>query len=255
MGPAVISDAFTLKVMFPVEQRIDVVGDAFGVGQASGADGSAGQPTITGIDDGATTRAKAFQVGLRGRMFPHGGIHRGSDNDATRESEIKRRQKVVRETVREFSDEIGGCGGNDESVIALRDGDVLDGAGQSFVRARVGEQAGDDLTSGQSCKGERPNELPGRACHDNLNEVSALLQRAYEFRGLVRRDSSADTQDNAHARFIPVGSAALAAEFRPNREPSRGGLLPWRGRWAFYSRPEARYADRSGVGARAWRRR
>ena len=52
----------------------------------------------------------------------------GSDDDGGLGGEIKRGEKIVGDAVREFSENVGGGGSDEQQIDALRDGDVFDGA-------------------------------------------------------------------------------------------------------------------------------
>ena len=64
-------------------------------------------------------------------------------------------EKIVREAVREFREQIGGGRRNHQDIVFLGHRDVLDRARKRLFGAAGREKAGDDFVPGERRKGER----------------------------------------------------------------------------------------------------
>ena len=106
-------------------------------------------------------------------------------------------EEIVGDAARQFRNDVGSCGGDDQGVDTLGDGDVLDGAFDVGGRFSS-KQAGDDFLPGQSGEGERRNELLRAARHHHLNFDLLLLQPPDQFGRLVGRYSSGNAERDAH---------------------------------------------------------
>ena len=73
-------------------------------------------------------RAQRREIFLRRGMLPHVHIHRGSNNHGSFRGEIQRGEKIVGDSVRKFSENVGSGGRDEQKIDALRDGDMFDGA-------------------------------------------------------------------------------------------------------------------------------
>src|SRR6185503_21362086 len=82
--------------------------DAFGFTQSSRADRSTRHLARVRLNKMDAIRSKLAHVSLRRRVFPHGGIHRGRDQHRSSTGEVSRAEKVVGDSVRKLSDDIGG---------------------------------------------------------------------------------------------------------------------------------------------------
>src|SRR5579859_5817356 len=97
---------------------------------------------------------------------------------------MQRCQKIVRDSAREFRDNVRRRGSDQKQIRSLRHSDMFDRAFKIRFAAGFGEQVGDHFLSGERGKGERRYELAGRARHYNLNRKSILLETAHQLRGL-----------------------------------------------------------------------
>ena len=66
-------------------------------------------------------------------MLPHVGVHGRREHDRAGERQIKSGQEIVRQTVREACDQIGGGGRDHENVVILGDADVFHGAAENAL--------------------------------------------------------------------------------------------------------------------------
>ena len=114
--------------MAEAEDFANFFDDGFGGGQAAGARHAAGEIAFVGIDDVDAARAQRREIFLRRGMLPHVDVHRGSDDYGSFRGEIERGEKIFGDAVREFSENVGSGGSDEQKINALRDGDVFDGA-------------------------------------------------------------------------------------------------------------------------------
>ena len=104
--------------------------------------------------------AQDSQIFARRRMIPHIGVHRGREHHASGEGEIRGGEKIVRQAVREFRQQIGSGGRDHQNIVLLRDADVFDGA-----RKRVFGAGGAEnrlvmhFAAGERGEGQRADEF------------------------------------------------------------------------------------------------
>src|SRR6185369_14237099 len=72
------------------------------------------------LDEINSVRAKLAKVSLRCRMFPHRRVHSGRNQNGRGAGEVSRAEKVVSDSIREFSDDIRGRGRDDQQIDSLR---------------------------------------------------------------------------------------------------------------------------------------
>ncbi len=104
------------------------------------------------------------------------------------------------------------AGATSSRSMLRRERDVLD------VGVQPGrELAGDDRLARDRLERQRPDEPPRRPRHHRLHAMSALLQQARDFDGLVGADAAGDAEpDEGHA--LPtacLGRAARRARTQP----------------------------------------
>src|SRR5262249_58391006 len=90
--------------------------DAFGLGEAAGADVTAGEARLLGVDDADAARAQLGEVVLDGGVLPHLGVHRRGEDHGRFRREQRRGEQVVRDAVGVLADEVGGGGGDHDDV-------------------------------------------------------------------------------------------------------------------------------------------
>ena len=119
----------------------------------------------------------------------HVAVHGGADDDGRAGGEHGGGEGVVRQPLGYPRDGVGGRGGDDHDVGALRDGHVVD----TQFRARV-EDVGDDRPVGDAAECERRRE-PGRGFgHDDVDHRALLGELAGEVDCLVAGDAAGDPQ-------------------------------------------------------------
>src|ERR1700688_3562982 len=143
---------------------------------------------------------------LRRRMIPHIHVHRRSHHHRCSRRQIQSAQKIVRNSAREFSNNVGSRRSNQQQIGTLRRRDMLDGTFQIRFILRITKQVGDYFLPSQSRKSQRRNKFARPAGHHHFHGKSILLQQAYHLRGFVSRDSPCHTHRDSHG--VP-GSAAL----------------------------------------------
>ena len=132
-------------------------------------------------------------------MLPHIDVHRGSDHYGRGGGEIKRRQEIVGDALRELGNGVGGGRSDDQAINALRNRDVLDRA-LHIRRGAIfrGKHVGDDFASGECGKCEGGDEFLRVARQDRLNFQSFLLEASHQLRGFISRHASRNSDCYAH---------------------------------------------------------
>ena len=149
--------------------------DLFLAGEAAGAGHAAGEVAFVGIDDVHSARAQHLDIFLRRRVIPHVDVHRRRDDDRRGGGEIQRGQKIVGDAAREFGEDVGGGGRDEQEIGALRDGDVFDGAVEiGFAAGFGGKQIGDDFLAAERGEGQRRDEFARAAGHHDLHGEAVL---------------------------------------------------------------------------------
>ena len=112
----------------------------FLAGKAACASHPAGEIAFVGIDDVHAARAQHLDIFLRRRVIPHVHVHRRRDDHRRGGCEIQSGQKIVGNAAREFREDVGGGGSDQQQIGALRDSDVFDGAFEIGFAAGFGRQ-------------------------------------------------------------------------------------------------------------------
>ena len=86
--------------------------------QTPDADVFAGHSAAFRLDDLIAEFAQSFQISLRGGMLVHCRVHRGRNQNRRACGENQSTQQIIGEAVREFGDEVGGCGRNQNHLGA-----------------------------------------------------------------------------------------------------------------------------------------
>ena len=98
--------------------------------------------------------------------------------------------EVVGESVREFREEVGGRGRDEEEIRAFGEADVQH-VGLRSPEVRVGRAAG------QGLKRQRRDESGRGRREDRIHVCARLRQLAREIGGFVRGDGAADTEEDS----------------------------------------------------------
>ncbi len=72
----------------------------------------------------------------------------------------------------------------------------------AIARVRLFPQAGDHLVPGERGKGKRLHKLLRRRGHHHVHFDGLALQRAHQFRRLVRGDSAGDAHRHSHVSIV-----------------------------------------------------
>src|SRR4029077_6255568 len=96
--------------------------------QPSSSHHSASQVTFIRLHNIHATLPQLRNIFLRRSMIPHIHVHCRSHHHRRGRRQIQSTQKIIRKPAREFSNNVGGRGSNQQQVGALRHRDVLDGA-------------------------------------------------------------------------------------------------------------------------------
>ncbi len=227
-GPGGDERHFAFQVVARHGRALDGGGDGFGIGEPSRADHPASQVAALRLHNHVSALAQRRNIGLRGGVRPHVGVHGGRNHHRSGECQVEGGDEVVGQAVGHLGDQIRGGRRDHQQIVFLGDRDVFDGA-------LDGEQVGEGLLAGQRGEGQRLHELPRCGGHGGPHLVAALHQQPRQFRGLVGRDAAAYAQNDLHAPARPTGplpAASLAAP-RPSGciSPARAALPPWRSPW------------------------
>src|SRR5215470_17512774 len=131
-------------------------------------------------------------------MIPHVYVHRRRNNKRRGRRKMKCGKEIVRNTAREFRNDVRSRWSNEKQIRPLRNGDVFDRAFEVCLSARFRKKVRDYLLSGKRGKSQRSDEFPGRLRHHDLHTKSILLKPAHQLRGFVCRNSSGDAKRDAH---------------------------------------------------------
>ena len=176
--------------------------NVFQAGKAARPGHATGKVALIRLHDFHAARKQRSHIFLSGGVIPHVHIHGRSDHDRSRTSQIEGGEKIVRNAMREFGNDVRRSRGYQKKVGALRHRNVFNGAFEIGASAGgITEKIGNYFLSGQCGKSKRGYEFPGSARHHHGDAVTLLLQLAHEFGGLVRRDPAGDTQCDAHFRL------------------------------------------------------
>ena len=195
---------FTCQVVAAAHGAENDVGNGFRLRHAAGAHRAAGEQAGAGLNDAHTALTQGFKIGLGGGVIPHVGVHGRSHEDRNRGGQIERGEKIVGNAVREFGEDVGGCGRDYESVGPLRLADVLDGAFVVGGRASRGvvPASGIDLMAGERGEGERLHKVRGRLGHDYVHLDRLLLQCPHQLRRLVGGNATGNADRHSHDSIV-----------------------------------------------------
>ena len=187
------------EIVAQAEHVANFLRDRFRGSEAARAGHAAGEIAFVGINHMNAASTERREIFLRRGVLPHVHIHRGCNNHGSFRSEIQRGEKILGDAVREFSEDVGSGGRDQQKIDALRDGDMFDGAFDVGGRSAGGaKHVGDYFLPGECRKRERRDKFLRRARHHHLHVELFLLQAAHQFSGLIGRHSSGDAQCNLH---------------------------------------------------------
>ena len=159
------------------------------LGQLARPHRPAGQPAGGGGDDLPAIAAQNIQIVLSDRIFKHFGVHGRGDELGAGAGQHSGGEHIVRQPVGQFGAHIGGGGGDEYQVGAVRQGDVLYLVGEVPV-----EGVHHAPPPGELLKGEGGDKSGGVLGHDHLHTGAPLHQRRGQSGRLVGRDSPCDPQ-------------------------------------------------------------
>lgn len=152
---------------------------------------AAGENSFFGADESDAAGFEFCDVFLRGGMMPHFPVHGGRDDERRGRSEHDFGKRAVSETVREFGDNVGGGGRDEDEIGVVGELDVLRSPAFALV-----EDAGENGILGKRLERERRDELLRAVGHDDENFVSAFAKLADEIGGFIRGDGTGDADDD-----------------------------------------------------------
>ena len=107
-----------------VEQPAHQLVDLGGLRQPALAGVGAGEAADGGLDDDRPALAEGGDVGLRGRVLPHLGVHRRGEDHRAARGEERVGEEVVGQAVRRAGEQVGGRRCDHDHVGLLADVDV-----------------------------------------------------------------------------------------------------------------------------------
>ena len=165
----------------------------------------------TGLDHGAPPFTEGGDVGLRGRMAPHGRIHGGGDDGLAPEGKGLASQQLVRLALRQPRDGSGGGGGDDEGLRHLPRFEMGEGRGS----LRIIE--GGRVYRGRAECGERQrrDEFLGGGGQGRADGNARVLPLAHEIERAVCGDGPAHSEMEAGPADAAKGEMGVHYWLRP----------------------------------------
>ena len=180
------------------ERALDSLDDALDLGEPSGSDGSASQKTVVGIDDRVPAPPQRFDVGAHRFVLPHVVVHGRREHDGAAEREVHGGEEIVRQTLRELAEHVGGGGRDEQQVVLLRHADMLDRTGIRGFGIGGRKHVRDDLAAGQRREREGADELFGGMCQHRLHFMAVPDERAGDIGSFICRDPAAHAENDPH---------------------------------------------------------
>ena len=203
VGPAVIRTVSPSRSLRAAERRVQP--------PAAIVSGSASRPGPTMPQarypsSGSTTHvpapAQRLEVGLRGRVLPHVGVHRGRQHHGAGEGEVEGGQEIVRQAVRELGQQVRGGRGHNQHIVLLRH------ARYARRRSRASRPGWPRRTCPvMTLRPVRAAKVSGRtnscaaAVMTTCTAWPRCISSARQLGRLVGRDAAADAEEDVHARM------------------------------------------------------
>ncbi len=153
--------------------------------------------------------AQGRDVGRRGGVLPHLGVHRRRHHDRAAGGEQGVGEQVVGEAVGGPGQQVGGGRGDDDQVGLLADPDVRH---LVDVVPDVGGRPGGRTARPRWAR----RRTPARRGGDDADVVAALGEQPQQLGDLVGGDAAADPEDDARAGGQPGGHGA-SGQVRPGQ--------------------------------------
>ena len=164
-----------------------------------------------GFDDGAPPFPESGDVGLRGRMAPHGRVHGGGDDRLAPEGESLAGEQFVGLPLRQPRDGGGGGGGDDERLRHLPR--LKMGKGRGGLRIVVGgREHGGRAERGE---GQRRDEFLGGGGQGRADGNARVLPLAHEIERAIGGDGPAHSKMEAGPADAAKGEMGVHYWLRP----------------------------------------
>ncbi len=171
--------------------------DPRGIGEATGTDVAAGEPTRLGVDHVHAAATQRGEVLLDRGVLPHLGVHRGRDEHRRPGREQRCAQQVVRDAHGVLAQQPGGGRSDDDEVGGLAEARVRD----RVARRRRGTSARARTRAPRSV--ERADE-PGRVLsEDRADPRPGVDHSSTHLDRLVGGDATRDTEHHSPATERP----------------------------------------------------
>ena len=180
------------------------VGNRLRLSHAPRAHHAAGQLARARLDHAHAALAQDFKIGLGRRMLPHIHVHRRSHQHRRSGRQIHRGQKIVGDAVGKLGQNVGRGRRDHQRIGPLRLADVLDA--RIRTRRRRCRPSSHRLVMTlwpvSAAKVSGCTNLRGRLGHHHVDFEGLALQRAHQFRRLVRGNSARDADRYSHGSIV-----------------------------------------------------
>ncbi|MCG3142491.1 MAG: hypothetical protein HDKAJFGB_03960 [Anaerolineae bacterium] len=151
--------------------------------------GARSQMARARFDNKHTASFERCKIFLRRGIFPHARLHRGREQNRRARIQNKRANDIIRQTVREFRQRVGGRRRNDDELRALGERHMLDfrigGERQDLAQRRIVRERGER---------ERTHKLRGGIRQSDMHIRAALMQFTRQRRAFVGGDAAGDAE-------------------------------------------------------------
>ncbi|MNP20163.1 hypothetical protein D3C76_1127250 [compost metagenome] len=168
------------------------LGQFLGFQHAAEADVAAGLAAGCRAEQAQAALGEALQVGLGGRVAPHGLVHRRGHGDGGVGGQHQGGQQVVGHALGHARHEVGGGRGDQHQVGPLGQFDMAHGRFGGGV-----EQVHVHRVAGQGLHGQGSDEFTPALGHHDADFGAQVAQAADQFGALVGGDTATHTQDDA----------------------------------------------------------
>src|SRR6476620_11246052 len=131
-------------------------------------------------------------------MFPHAGVHCGSDNNGSSHREMEGRQEVVGYAIRKLCNAVRSGRRNEKEIRGLRHQDVIESAFKVATRSLAFKDVDVNLIARQRAECQRGDELRCTLRHQDIDVDGAILKPSHDLGRLVAGNAAADSECDFH---------------------------------------------------------
>ena len=182
-------------ILFPGDFHGNAVQQHLRLRQLAAAHILAGQQPHGGLDDAEAVVRQRFQIVLGDGIFQHGGVHGRGHQLFAPGGQNGGGEHIVRLTVGQLRNHIGGGGGNEDQIRRLGQGNV----GHVVLKVPV-EGVHNAPVVGQGFKGQRGNKFRGVFRHDHMDVCPGLAKTTCHICHFVGGNSPGDAKNHCFSR-------------------------------------------------------